>query len=144
MCIGTRAFGERVGGPLALERVRAAVHGWQQFQDEGRKRVQEAHEFLAPVCSDPEGNGVRDDWVMVRVTAVGDGAALNTAGSLHCFVADRFGRANLAKLVAERVSGVLPLPGFQLPGRTIRWLNELRCPDTPGQWGHHYECHWHE
>ena len=112
-----------------VERVRAAVQRWQQFQDEGRRRVQEAQEFLAPVSCDPEGNGARDAWVLVRVAAVGGGGTLNSADALRCFVADRFGRANLANRLGERVVAVLPLHGFQRSHADAGVASELAvCP----------------
>ena len=75
--VGSHRLGERVGGPVPVDRVRAAVQSWKQFGDEEQRRAQAARELLVPVCHDPEGSGARWDWDLARVVAEKDGVALN-------------------------------------------------------------------
>ncbi len=128
--VGSHRLGERVGGPVPVERVRAAVQSWKQFGEDEQRRVQAAQEFLVPVCNDPEGSGARWDWVLARVVASEDGVALNDAAALRGFVADRFGRPGVAARVGARLCAVLPLPRYQLRCRGGGASSELAaCPD---------------
>ena len=112
--VGSHKFGERVGGCLPVERARALIESWKQFGGEEKNRVRDAEEFLVPVCYDPEGSGVRWDWVFARVAAAEAGTSLNLADALRTFVADRHGRPGVARRVGERLLAVLPLPGYFL------------------------------
>ena len=55
---GSHRLGGRAGGPVPVDRVRAAVQSWKQFGDEEQRRAQAARELLVPVCHDP-GAAVR-------------------------------------------------------------------------------------
>ena len=127
--VGSHRLGGRVGGPVPVDRVRAAVQSWKQFGDEEQRRAQAARELLVPVCHDPEGSGARWDWVLARVVAEEDGVALNDARALRGFVADRHARPSLAARVGQRVCAVLPLPRYHLRGGVVAGFQVAPCPD---------------
>ena len=112
--VGSHKFGDRVGGCLPVEQARAMIRRWEQFDGDGQTRVKEAEEFVVPICYDPEGAGVRWDWVFARVVSGTVGMDLNLSETLRVLVADRQRRPAVAKRLAERLCQVLPLPGYFL------------------------------
>ena len=126
--VGSHRLGERVGGPVPVDRVRAAVLSWKQFGGEEQRRARAARGFLVPVCCGPEGSGARWDCVLARVVADEEGVSLNDARALRACVADRHARPSVAARVGERACAVLPLPGYQLRGGATAGFEPDGCP----------------
>ena len=132
--VGTHQLGQLIGGPLSTEQVRYRVLRWVQFGDEEQTRVRGSHEFLLPMCEDPEGTGKTSDWVFLRLRSADAASALNDGSGLVVEVADRHQRRGLARRVGAKLCGVLPLTRHLMLGTepSVELVETPECEDGMG------------